>query len=78
LKALIVDTVPPEHRGGAFGLFDFVTSIAILLSNLLTGLLWKHFGAAVPFALSAALALAAALLLSWARVDGKTTGHIAG
>ena len=78
LKALIVDTVPPEHRGGAFGLFDFVTSIAILLSNLLTGLLWKHFGAAVPFALSAALALAAALLLSWARGDGKTTGHIAG
>lgn len=76
LKAVIVNAVPRERRGGAFGVFDFVTSIAVLLSSILTGLLWKHFGAAVPFALSAGLAGAAALLLSRASVDGKTTDHI--
>jgi len=63
LKAVIADAVPGEQRGGAFGLFDFVTSVAILLSSALTGLLWKNFGPALPFALSAGLAVAAAVML---------------
>jgi MFS family permease len=76
LKAVIVDAVPREQRGGAFGLFDFVTSIAVLLSSVLTGLLWKHFGAAVPFALSAGLAGASALMLLGAKSSGQATQHV--
>jgi MFS family permease len=76
LKAVIVDAVPSEQRGGAFGLFDFVTSIAVLLSSVLTGLLWKHFGAAVPFALSAALAGSAALMLLRAKISDHATRHV--
>ncbi len=76
LKAVIVDAVPREQRGGALGLFDFVTSIAILLSSALTGLLWRFFGPAVPFALSAALAVAAGVLMlagAWDEGQGKAT-----
>jgi predicted MFS family arabinose efflux permease len=40
-----------------------------LLSSLLTGELWKHFGAALPFYLSAVLAVIAALLLFAAKPE---------
>jgi len=63
LRALVVETVPDDSRGRAFGVFYFSTSIATLLSSLLTGELWKHFGGALPFYLSAALAVIAALML---------------
>src|SRR5262249_9361659 len=64
LRALVVETVEPGSRGRAFGLFYFSSSIAALLSSLITGELWKHYGAALPFYLSAGMAaLAAGMLL---------------
>lgn len=63
LRAMVADSAPPESRGRAFGIYYFVTSIATLAASILTGELWKHFGPAVPFRLSAILALSAALLL---------------
>jgi MFS family permease len=51
-------------RGRALGLYFFVTSITVLLASLITGELWKHFGPRLPFYVSAALALAAAAMLS--------------
>ena len=41
LKAMVVDTVPREARGRAFGIFYFVTSVAALLASVITGRLWK-------------------------------------
>jgi MFS family permease len=63
LRALVVETIAPEARGRALGIFFFVTSIATLLASLLTGELWKHFGPARPFYLSTGFAVTAALLL---------------
>ncbi|HEV2992405.1 MAG TPA: MFS transporter, partial [Candidatus Angelobacter sp.] len=63
LRALVVETVPDDSRGRAFGVFYFSTSIATLLSSLLTGELWKHFGGALPFYVSSALAVIAAVML---------------
>jgi MFS family permease len=63
LRALVVETVASESRGRAFGVFYFSTSIAALLSSVITGELWKHYGAALPFYLSAGLAAVAALML---------------
>lgn len=68
LRALVVDAVPAEARGRAFGIFFFVTSVMVLLSSLITGALWKFYGAAMPFYISAALAAVAALMLLFARV----------
>jgi MFS family permease len=74
LRALVVETVPAESRGRAFGLFYFSISIATLLSSVLTGELWKHFGAALPFYLSAGLATVAALmLLGWKALTGNSS-----
>jgi MFS family permease len=64
LKALVVDTVTPDTRGRALGIYFFMTSVATLAASLITGELWKRYGASVPFYLSAGLAvLSAALLL---------------
>lgn len=64
LKALVVDTVSQEIRGRALGVYFFATSVATLAASLITGELWKHYGAGIPFYLSAGLALLAALMLA--------------
>jgi MFS family permease len=63
LKALVVETVGQEVRGRALGVYFFATSVATLAASLVTGQLWKHFGGAVPFYVSAGLAVFSALLL---------------
>jgi len=63
LKALVVETVGQEIRGRALGVYFFVTSVATLAASLITGELWKHYGAGVPFYFSAGLAVVSAALL---------------
>lgn len=63
LKAMVVDAVPGEIRGRAIGLFYLVSSITALLASLITGGLWKSFGARAPFYFSASLAVAGAIVL---------------
>ncbi len=70
LRAMIAATVAPEARGRAFGIFYFVSSVSMLFASLLTGGLWKHYGARVPFLLSAGLAAAAAGMLLLVRAPG--------
>jgi MFS family permease len=67
LKALVVESVGEEIRGRALGLYFFVTSVATLSASLITGQLWKRYGAGVPFYFSAAAALLAAGLLQVTR-----------
>ena len=59
----MVETVREEIRGRALGVYFFVTSVATLAASLITGELWKHYGAGVPFYLSAGLAAVSAVLL---------------
>ncbi len=63
LKALVVDTVSPEVRGRALGIYFFVTSLTILMASIITGALWKNYGPRIPFYLSAGIAAASAGLL---------------
>jgi MFS family permease len=63
LKALVVESVAPEIRGRALGAYFFATSVATLFASLLTGELWKYFGAAMPFYVSAGIAFVSAMLL---------------
>jgi predicted MFS family arabinose efflux permease len=62
-KALVVQLVPDEHRGQAFGWFHFVTGIAVLPASVLFGWLYEHFGAALAFQTGAVLAFIATIML---------------
>src|SRR5580658_2700072 len=55
LKALVVESVGEQVRGRALGVYAFVTSLATLAASLITGGLWKRFGAGAPFYFSATL-----------------------
>jgi len=74
LKALVLDTVAKEIRGRALGVYFFVTSVATLAASLITGELWKHYGASVPFYLSAGLAVVSAGMLAVSASQRKTDG----
>jgi MFS family permease len=69
LKALVVETVGENVRGRALGIYFFATSVATLAASLITGELWKHYGAAIPFYFSAGMALVAAGLLQGAQKE---------
>jgi MFS family permease len=64
LKALVVETVAPDIRGRALGIYFFATSVATLAASLITGELWKHLGPSVPFYASAGLAVLSAAMLA--------------
>ncbi len=63
LKALVVETVDVAVRGRALGIYFFLTSLTTLLASVITGALWKLYGAAVPFYLSASIATVSAAAL---------------
>jgi MFS family permease len=72
LKALVVETVATDVRGRALGIYFFVTSLTTLLASVITGALWKVYGAPVPFYLSAGIAVVSAMALLAHRAGGRT------
>jgi MFS family permease len=44
LAALVAETAPADLRGTAFGLFNLVSGIALLIASALAGWLWDAFG----------------------------------
>jgi MFS family permease len=62
-KALIADLAPAHLRGSAFGLYNLMIGIGALPASLLFGGIWESFGSPAAFAMGAAFALAASLLL---------------
>ena len=68
-KALIADLTPADRRGAAFGWYNGVTGIGVLIASVLFGELYEHFGAPVAFMTGAGLAGLAAVLLLFIRTD---------
>jgi MFS family permease len=63
LAALVADTTPQELKGTAFGVFNLVSGLSMLLASGIAGWLWQAHGAAVAFYAGAAFSSAALLLL---------------
>ncbi|MDR0457687.1 MAG: MFS transporter [Burkholderiaceae bacterium] len=66
LSALVADTAPADLRGTAFGVFNFISGIAMLAASVLAGLLWERLGAPFTFYTGAAFCVLA-LALGWMR-----------
>ena len=60
LAALVADTAPSELRGTAFGMFNLLSGIALLLASIIAGALWDVIGPSGTF-LAGALITAVAL-----------------
>jgi MFS family permease len=63
LAVMVADTAPADLRGTAYGFFNLISGIALLIASVIAGLLWDGFGAPTTFLAGAALSgLALALL----------------
>ncbi len=49
LAAMVADTAPNNLRGTAYGFFNLMSGISMLLASGLAGLLWDQWGASVTF-----------------------------
>lgn len=47
--AMVAGTAPNELRGTAFGFFNLICGIAMLVASILAGLLWDNFGSVFTF-----------------------------
>lgn len=59
LAAMVADTAPEDMRGTAFGCFNLVSGVAVLLASVVAGLLWDRFGAEQTFSAGAAFGVVA-------------------
>jgi len=69
LAALVAATAPERLRGSAFGVFNLVSGIALLVASTLAGWLWDVYGPAFTFYTGAAFTAIAAIGLVWRRGD---------
>ena len=63
LAAMVAGAAPAHLRGTAFGFFNLVGGVAMLIASVLAGLLWDQLGAAVTFYAGAAFSVLALALL---------------
>lgn len=61
LSKLVADTAPAPLRGTAFGIFNLVSGVALLLASVIAGMLWQRVGVAATFFAGAGFATAAAI-----------------
>lgn len=63
LAAMVASSAPADLRGTAFGFFNLVTGIAMLVASVIAGLLWDRFGASWTFVAGAAFSVLTLLAL---------------
>ena len=61
LSVLVADAAPADLRGTAFGVFNLVSGLALLIASVLAGGLWSVFGPAMTFYVGAGIAAVALL-----------------
>lgn len=49
LATMVADTAPADLRGTAYGFFNLMSGVAMLVASLLAGLLWDSLGASATF-----------------------------
>lgn len=54
LARMVADTAPADLRGTAYGFFNLMSGLALLLASVVAGLLWDKFGASFTFYAGAA------------------------
>lgn len=63
LAAMIADTAPASLRGTAFGVFNLLRGVLLLVASVLAGVLWDRVGPAATFLAGASFAAASLLML---------------
>jgi len=74
LATMVADTAPADLRGTAYGFFNLVSGVAMLVASVVAGLLWDRLGASTTFYAGAGFCLVALVGLAGRSVlQGETT-----
>lgn len=65
LATMVANTAPADLRGTAYGFFNLVSGLAMLLASVLAGLLWDGLGASFTFYAGATFCVVALVGLAW-------------
>ena len=63
LATMVADVAPPDLRGTAFGFFNLVSGVAMLVASVFAGWLWENHGPSATFLAGAAFSVIALLAL---------------
>jgi MFS family permease len=75
LATLVADTAPPELRGTAYGMFNLLSGLALLVASVLAGVLWEGVGPQSTFFAGAVFTILACAGLVVARRIAPTIGE---
>ncbi|SJM91541.1 Major facilitator superfamily MFS_1 [Crenothrix polyspora] len=64
LAAMVADTAPADLRGTAYGFFNLMSGLAMLVASGLAGFVWDRFGAANTFYTGTAFCMLALIVLA--------------
>jgi MFS family permease len=70
LATMVADTAPEDLRGTAYGFFNLVSGVAMLVASALAGLLWDQLGASFTFGAGIVFSVLT-LALVWLRSIGR-------
>ncbi|MBC3881443.1 MFS transporter [Undibacterium sp. LX40W] len=70
LSSMVATHAPADLRGTAFGMFNLVSGVCLLVASLIAGLLWENLGAKFTFLAGAIFATAS---LVWLLLNRKTS-----
>ena len=76
LATMVADTAPADLRGTAFGVFNLMSGIAMLVASVLAGLLWDQLGASSTFYAGAAFCVVALIVLARYQTSHRATGSV--
>lgn len=65
LATMVADTAPADLRGTAYGFFNLLSGVAMLVASGVAGLLWDQLGASFTFYAGAAFCVIALAGLAW-------------
>jgi MFS family permease len=65
LARMVADATPADLRGTAYGFFNLMSGLAMLVASVLAGLLWDRLGAAYTFYAGVIFCVVAGLALAW-------------
>lgn len=64
LATMVADTAPAELRGTAYGFFNLLSGLALLLASVIAGFVWDRFGAEHTFYAGAGFCVLACAVLA--------------
>ena len=71
LATMVADTAPADLRGTAFGFFNVVSGLAMLVASLVAGLLWDSLGAEFTFYAGTAFCVVTLAALAWRHAGAR-------